>query len=151
MREYLKSDPLYASQWSNVWLWSEFPSRHDFSGKDTGIDRVVRTVHGDYWAVQCKCLKEDTRIDKPMVDTFLSTSGKFFYYDPKPRQQTAIEWVVECYAATVHKESGITNNPNDWAAEHGSPRYMLDLLLLVITVSIKTVEVVERLPKVEWK
>jgi predicted helicase len=79
MREYLKSDPLYAAQWSNVWLWPEFPSRHDFSGKDTGIDLVVRTVHGDYWAVQCKCLKEDTRIDKPMVDTFLSTSGKSFY------------------------------------------------------------------------
>jgi predicted helicase len=79
MREYLKSDPLYAAQWSNVWLWSEFPSRHDFSGKDTGIDLVVRTVYGDYWAVQCKCLKEDTRIDKPIVDTFLSTSGKSFY------------------------------------------------------------------------
>jgi predicted helicase len=75
MREYLKSDPLYAAQWSNVWLWSDFPSRQDFSGKDL----VAHTVYGDYWAVQCKCFKEDARIDKPMVDTFLSTSGKSFY------------------------------------------------------------------------
>jgi predicted helicase len=79
MREYLKSDPLYAAHWSNVWLWPDFPSRQDFSGKDTGIDLVARTVYGDYWAVQCKCFKEDARIDKPMVDTFLSTSGKSFY------------------------------------------------------------------------
>ncbi|AEF85129.1 endonuclease and methylase LlaGI [Treponema primitia ZAS-2] len=79
MQEYLKSDPLYAAQWSNVWLWGDFPSRNDFSGKDTGIDLVARTIHGDYWAIQCKCFKEDTRINKPMVDTFLSTSGKSFY------------------------------------------------------------------------
>ncbi|WP_245534790.1 DEAD/DEAH box helicase [Treponema primitia] len=79
MQEYLKSDPLYAAQWSNVWLWGDFPSRKDFSGKDTGIDLVARTIHGDYWAIQCKCFKEDTRINKPMVDTFLSTSGKSFY------------------------------------------------------------------------
>ncbi|GHV55913.1 hypothetical protein AGMMS49579_19760 [Spirochaetia bacterium] len=79
MQEYLKSDPLYAVLWTNVWLWSDFPARKDFSGKDTGIDLVTRTVYGDYWAVQCKCYKEDTRITKPMVDTFLSTSGKSFY------------------------------------------------------------------------
>ncbi|GHU57395.1 hypothetical protein FACS189442_6360 [Spirochaetia bacterium] len=79
MQEYLKSDPLYAALWTNVWLWSDFPARKDFSGKDTGIDLVTRTVYGDYWAVQCKCYKEDTRITKPMVDTFLSTSGKSFY------------------------------------------------------------------------
>jgi predicted helicase len=64
--------------------------------------------------------------------------------------KSAIEWIMERYAVSVHKESGITNNPNDWAAEHGNPRYILDLLLSVITVSIKTVEIVEGLPKVEW-
>jgi predicted helicase len=40
---------------------------------------VARTKNGDYWAVQCKCYQEDTHIDKPKVDTFLSTSGKSFY------------------------------------------------------------------------
>lgn len=63
----------------------------------------------------------------------------------------AIEWVMERYAVTTHKESGIKNDPNDWAAEHKDPQYILNLLLSVITVSLKTVEIVERLPKVEWK
>jgi predicted helicase len=58
---------------------------------------------------------------------------------------------MERYAVTVHKDSGIRNDPNDWAAEHGNPRYILDLLLSVITVSVKTVGIVNGLPKVEWK
>jgi predicted helicase len=58
---------------------------------------------------------------------------------------------MERYAVTTHKESGITNNPNDWAVEHDNPHYILDLLLSVITVSIKTVDIVARLPKVEWE
>jgi predicted helicase len=65
--------------------------------------------------------------------------------------KSAIEWVMERYAVTTHKESGITNNPNDWAAEHDNPQYILDLLLSVITVSIKTVDIVAGLPKVEWE
>ena len=64
--------------------------------------------------------------------------------------KSAIEWVMERYAVTTHKESGIKNDPNDWAKEHENPQYILDLLLSVITVSVKTVEIVEGLPKVEW-
>jgi predicted helicase len=65
--------------------------------------------------------------------------------------KSAIEWVMERYAVTTHKESGIKNDPNDWAREHENPQYILDLLLSVITVSIKTVDIVAGLPKVEWK
>ena len=64
--------------------------------------------------------------------------------------KSAIDWVMERYAITTHKESGIKNDPNDWAKEHENPQYILDLLLSVITVSVKTVEIVEGLPKVEW-
>ena len=65
--------------------------------------------------------------------------------------KSAIEWVMERYAVTTHKESGIKNDPNDWAAEHNDPQYILNLLLSVIAVSIKTVGIVAGLPKVEWE
>ena len=45
---------------------------------DVGIDLVARTELGEYWAVQCKCYKEDAAISKGDVDTFLSTSSKQF-------------------------------------------------------------------------
>jgi predicted helicase len=60
--------------------------------------------------------------------------------------KSAIEWVMERYAITTHKDSGIRNDPNDWAAECGNPRYILDVLLSVIRLSVETVEVVRGLP-----
>jgi predicted helicase len=64
--------------------------------------------------------------------------------------KSAIEWIMERYQMTTHKESGITNNPNDWSKEVGNPRYILDLLLSIINVSVKTVEIVEDLPGVRF-
>ena len=78
MQAYLLTDPKYAPQFKNVWLWNEFPAKNDFGGKDTGIDLVAITHNGDYWAIQCKCFQESATIDKPAVDSFLSTSSKTF-------------------------------------------------------------------------
>ena len=60
--------------------------------------------------------------------------------------KSAIEWVMERYAVRVHKESGIVNDPNCWGAELGNPRYILDLLLSIIRVSVETLDIVGRLP-----
>ena len=65
--------------------------------------------------------------------------------------KSAIEWIMERYQLTTHKESTITNNPNDWAKEVGNPRYILDLLLSVINVSVKSVEIVEGLPELKFE
>jgi len=81
MQAYLQTDPRYADLFKNVWLWNEFPASRDFGGKDTGIDLVARTHSGDYWAIQCKCFQESATIDKPAVDSFLSTSSKKFKDD----------------------------------------------------------------------
>jgi len=64
--------------------------------------------------------------------------------------KSAIEWIMERYQITTHKESGIKNDPNDWADEVGNPRYILDLLLSVINVSIKTVDILKSLPKISF-
>ena len=78
MLRYLKTDPVYASTLANVWLWNEFFAKDEFGGKDVGIDLVAETFGGNFWAIQCKCYRADAKIDKPAVDTFLSTSGKTF-------------------------------------------------------------------------
>lgn len=78
MKGFMLTYPLYLGRFSDVWMWNEFPFRKDFGGKDTGIDLVARTNDGDYWAIQCKCYQESATIDKPAVDTFLSTSSKTF-------------------------------------------------------------------------
>jgi len=64
--------------------------------------------------------------------------------------KSAIEWIMERYQVSTHKESGITNDPNDWAKEVGKPRYILDLLLSIINVSVQTVDIVNSLPSIDF-
>jgi len=62
----------------------------------------------------------------------------------------AIEWVMERQGISTHKESGIVNDANLWAKETmNNPRYPLELLLRVITVSLETMKIVQALPRLE--
>jgi predicted helicase len=58
--------------------------------------------------------------------------------------KSAIEWIMERYAVTVDKPSGIRNDPNDWSDD---PRYIVDLLRRVVRVSLESVRIVAGLPE----
>lgn len=64
--------------------------------------------------------------------------------------KSAIEWIIERYQVKVDKKSGIKNDPNDWSKEVGNKRYILDLLLSIINVSVQTVDIVNELPKLKF-
>ncbi|EZQ18700.1 helicase [Halopseudomonas bauzanensis] len=56
--------------------------------------------------------------------------------------KSALAWVMERQAVTTHKDSGITNDANDWAIETmNNPRYPLELFQRVVTVSLRTVQI----------
>jgi predicted helicase len=63
----------------------------------------------------------------------------------------AVEWIMDRYQLATDKDSGLTNNPNDWATEHEDPAYILNLLKRIITVSMDTMEIVNALPALEEK
>jgi predicted helicase len=56
---------------------------------------------------------------------------------------------MDRYQVRTDKASKIVNDPNDWAAEHGEPRYVLDLLKRIVTVSIETMKIVDELPALD--
>ena len=60
--------------------------------------------------------------------------------------RSALDWLIERYQVKTDSKTGITNDPNDWAAEHGQPRYIIDLVKRVTAVSLRTVEIVNELP-----
>ncbi|MFN3359407.1 MAG: type ISP restriction/modification enzyme, partial [Pseudomonas sp.] len=64
-------------------------------------------------------------------------------YDYVVNGKSALEWVMERYAVSIHKESGIRNDPNDWSDD---PRYIVDLVKRIVRVSIETVRIVASLP-----
>jgi len=99
MQAYLQTDPKYAYRFKKVWLWNEFPGKSDLGGGDTGIDLVALTHEGDHWAIQCKCFQESSVIDKPAVDTFLSTSSREF----KNEQLKTVGFAVRLWISTTNK------------------------------------------------
>ncbi|MBS4020078.1 MAG: DEAD/DEAH box helicase [Dechloromonas sp.] len=60
--------------------------------------------------------------------------------------KSAIEWVMERYQVSVDPASGNKNDPNDWGAEMGNPRYIVDLLKRIVRVSLESVRIVKSLP-----
>jgi predicted helicase len=60
--------------------------------------------------------------------------------------RSAIEWIIDRYRVKTDKPSGIVNDPNDWSREVGDPRYIIDLLARIVTVSLETMKIVDALP-----
>ncbi|GAA7618243.1 hypothetical protein JP0114_07960 [Helicobacter pylori] len=55
--------------------------------------------------------------------------------------KSAIDWVIERYQKTMDKESLIENNPNDYAGG----KYVFELLCRVIKLSVKSVDLIEKI------
>ena len=72
-------------------------------------------------------------------------------YDYVVNGKSAIEWIMERYSDKVDRKSGIRNDANQWGIEHDNPKYPLELLQSIITLSLKTLDIVENLPKVNFE
>lgn len=60
--------------------------------------------------------------------------------------RSAIEWIIDRYQVKTDKTSGNVNDPNDWSKGVGDPRYIIDLLARIVTVSLRTMQIVDGLP-----
>ena len=93
------------------------------------------------WRVEkMKFSKDKTELK---YNDFLTLDGiPAMAYDYKLGNRSALEWVVDQYRVKVDRRSGIVNDPN----RETEPWYIVDLIASVITVSLKTVEIVKNLP-----
>lgn len=60
--------------------------------------------------------------------------------------RSAIEWIIDQYQVKTDKKSGIVDDPNLY---YNDERYIFDLLLRIINVSVQTVDLVNNLPQLE--
>lgn len=67
-------------------------------------------------------------------------------YDYVVNGRPAIEWIIDRYQVRTDRDSGIVNDPNAYSDD---PHYIVDLLRRIVTVSLGTLEVVDRLPPFE--
>ena len=92
----------------------------------------------DWRVEQMRFSKDKTQI---RYNDFLTLSGipaEVFQY--RLGHRSALEWVVDQYRVKTDKRSGIENNPNRADDEE----YIVDLIRKVISVSLETVGIVER-------
>ena len=69
-------------------------------------------------------------------------------YNYKVNGKSPIEWIMERYKNTIDSDSKIHNDPNAWSVEHNNPKYILNLLLSCMSLSIKTNEYSAELPDI---
>ena len=62
--------------------------------------------------------------------------------------RSALDWIVDQYRVKTDKRSGITHDPNGYSND---PQYILKLIERVITVSLRTVDVVEGLSTLPFR
>lgn len=154
------------------------PAREDFESF-TAAGRRLADLHIGYeqvdpYLLEVTGLPEPTLIGKPLYDWFRVKKMRFggkardrdrstIIYNSRitvtgiPEEahdymlgsRSAIEWIIERYQVKTDKASGIVNDPNDWAREHDQPRYILDLLARIVTVSVNTVKIVNQLPRLD--
>ncbi|MDU5706999.1 MAG: type ISP restriction/modification enzyme [Streptococcus parasanguinis] len=60
--------------------------------------------------------------------------------------RSAIEWIIDQYQVKTDKKSGITDDPNDYSEDE---KYIFNLLLRIINVSVQTVDLINSLPRFE--
>ena len=64
--------------------------------------------------------------------------------------RSGVVWIIDRYYVKTDKASGIVDDPNQWGLERGDPRYIIDLVKRVVTVSLRTVDIVDSLPVLDF-
>ena len=63
--------------------------------------------------------------------------------------RSPLEWIIDRYHVKTDKASGIINDPNDFLREQGRPDAVVDLIKRLVTVSMRTQELLATLPTLE--
>ena len=63
--------------------------------------------------------------------------------------RSPLEWIIDRYHVKTDKASGIVNDPNDFLREQGRPNAVVDLIKRLVTVSMRTQELLATLPSLE--
>ena len=111
-----------------------------------GVEVVISNSNPNYKVTKMKHPKKgklDTIIFNDSI-TIKNIPEKAYDYVVNGRP--AIEWIIDQYRIKIDKKSGIVDDPNDYSKD---PKYILNLLLSIITVSMRTLELIEELPDFE--
>ncbi len=146
---HYESVPMYPCEVSGVAFDASEKSKIELSKLPTADYRVEKMRYGKNGKDKDK--DKDKDLSTVLYNHKITVSGiPLAAYDYVVNGKPALDWVLERQCVKTDKDSGIVNDANDWAIETmHNPRYPLELLLRVITVSLETMKVVRGLPGLE--
>lgn len=106
--------------------------------------QVTKMKFGKKKAEDGKNIKDPSTIIFNDEITISNVPDKAYEYVVNGR--SAIEWIMDQYQIKTDKKSGITDDPNDYS---DNPKYIYNLLLSIINVSVQTVDLINQLPRFE--
>ncbi len=108
-----------------------------------------------YYVTEMKFFSKNKLKDKSIVfynSNITMTGIPLEAYEYIVNGKPALEWVMGRQCVKTDKKSGIVNDANRYAVETvGNPAYPLELFQRVITISLETMKIVKKLPKLELK
>ena len=122
-------------------MLADFHVNYESIPKYDGLKYIeTEGITVDWQVERMKLSKDKTQLK---YNDFLTLEGiPTEVYEYRLGNRSALEWVVDQYRVKIDKRSGLVNDPN--CADQ--PQYIVDLIPRVITVSLKTVEIVKNLP-----
>lgn len=124
IKDFLKHDPTYAPNFSDVLTYTEWSTQQGIDSRDTGIDLVAKLAEEDgFCAIQCKFYDENHKIQKSDLDSFFTASGKKVFTRRLIVDSTKREWSEHAEAALNGQAistqriglSELENSPIDWS------------------------------------
>lgn len=118
---YLELDPQYADQFSNVWMWNEWPQKGAMG--DIGIDIVAEdAATGEFCAIQCKFYLPEHTLSKEDINSYVAALGKKLFTSGMI-VSTTDKWGKNVEATLKDQTKPITrlrvqdldNSPVDWS------------------------------------
>lgn len=100
----------------------------------------------DYKVTKIRYLLKDRKDTIIFNDHIIISNIPLKAYDYVVNGRSPIDWVLDQYQYNVDKESGIIDDPNLYDEEKGG-KYVFDLILSLITVSLETQKLIKELPE----
>lgn len=124
IKDFLKKDPTYSPQFSEVWTYKDWAESQGVDSRDIGIDLVAGlSEQKGFCAIQCKFYAENHRIQKSDLDSFFTASGKKGFTRRLIIDSTNGAWSQHAETALSNQTietlriglSELENSPIDWS------------------------------------
>jgi predicted helicase len=132
-RYFLTHDSAWVPLFSDVWMWSEKNNPlltmdasghpHALPRNDTGIDLVARGLDRSLWAIQCKYVGADHRLDMADISTFFAAAfatkverGHLIIVHTGAGLTDTLARKAEQVGTTVIDSSALNGDFVDWSA-----------------------------------